>query len=36
MYVDDKNAEISKKKVVTTAFNALQQIFWSHLCGEDP
>ena len=37
VYEGDKNAEISKGKTVTTAaFNALQQLFWPHLCGEDP
>ena len=36
MYEGDKNAEISKIKAVTTAFNALQQLFWPHVCGEDP
>ena len=32
----NKNTEISKRKAATTALNALQQLFWSHLCGEDP
>ena len=36
MYEGDKNAEISKEKAVTTSFNALQQLFWLHLYGEDP
>ena len=36
MYEEDKNAEISKRKAVTTAFNALQQLFWPYLYGEDP
>ena len=36
MYEGDKNAEISKGKAVTIAFNALQQLFWPHLCGENP
>ena len=36
MYEEDRNEEISKRKAVTTALNALQQLFWSHLCGEDP
>lgn len=33
---DDKNEEISKGKATTTVFNALQQLFWPHLCGKDP
>ena len=36
MYEEDKNTEISKRKAATTALNALQQLFWSYLCGEDP
>ena len=36
MYEGDKNAKISKRKAITIAFNALQQLFWPHLCGEDP
>ena len=36
MYEEDKNIEISKKKVTTTALNALQQPLWLHLCGEAP
>ena len=36
VYEEDKNAEISKRNAVIIAFNALQQLFWPHLCGEDP
>ena len=36
MYEENKNAEISKRKTVTIALNALQQLFLLHLCGEDP
>ena len=36
MYEEDENIEISKKKAATIALNALQQLFWPHLCGEDP
>ena len=36
MFGDDKNEEISKGKAATTVLNALQQLFWLHLCGEDP
>ena len=36
VYEGDKNAEISKRKAVTIAFNALQQLLWPHLCREDP
>ena len=35
MYDEDKNTEISKEKTATIALNALQQLFWPHLCGED-
>ena len=36
MYEEDKNVEISKRKATTTVLNALQQLFWLYLCGEDP
>ena len=29
------NTEISKGKAATTALNALQQLSWPYLCGED-
>ena len=35
-YEEDKNTEIFKRKVATIALNTLQQLFWPHLCGEDP
>ena len=28
--------KISRKKAATTALNALQLLFWPHLCGENP
>ena len=36
MYEKDKGTEIYKRKAVTIALNALQQLFWPHLYGEDP
>ena len=36
MYEEDKNIEIFKRKAITTALNAMHQLFWPHLYGEDP
>ena len=30
-----RKPKISKEKTATTALNALQLLFWPHLCGED-